>query len=78
MKHIVFLNGDTILDPRTETLKVLKELKPTTPIIALTATATKEVLRDISNSLEIKDAIFLKNRFTENNLAYQIFTLKIN
>jgi len=62
--------------PSYRNIKVLKELKPTTPIIALTATATNEVLKDIASSLEIEDAIVFKKSFYRNNLAYQIFTLE--
>jgi len=62
--------------PSYRNIKVLKKLKPTTPIIALTATATNEVLKDIASSLEIEDAIIFKKSFYRNNLAYQVFTLE--
>ncbi|MDG1040150.1 MAG: RecQ family ATP-dependent DNA helicase [Polaribacter sp.] len=62
--------------PSYRNIKILKQLKPTAPIIALTATATKEVIDDITNSLEIKDAIVFKKSFYRDNLAYQIFSLE--
>jgi len=62
--------------PSYRNIKILKELKPTAPIIALTATATKEVIEDISESLEIKNAIVFKKSFYRDNLAYQIFSLE--
>ncbi|MFT5762025.1 MAG: ATP-dependent DNA helicase RecQ [Polaribacter sp.] len=62
--------------PSYRNIKILKELKPTVPVIALTATATKEVIKDISDSLEIKNAILFKKSFYRSNLAYQIFSLE--
>jgi len=62
--------------PSYRNIKILKELKPTVPISALTATATKEVLDDIANSLEIKDATIFKKSFYRDHLAYQIFSLE--
>lgn len=62
--------------PSYRNIKILKELKPTVPVIALTATATKEVIKDVSDSLEIKNAILFKKSFYRSNLAYQIFSLE--
>ena len=62
--------------PSYRNIKILKDLKPATPVIALTATATKEVLDDIADSLEIDDAIIFKKSFYRDNLAYQIFSLE--
>ena len=62
--------------PSYRNIKVLKELKPNIPIIALTATATQEVISDISESLEIKNATIFKKSFYRDNLAYQIFSLE--
>ena len=62
--------------PSYRNIKILKELKPAAPIIALTATATKEVIDDISKSLEIKNATIFKKSFYRDNLAYQIFSLE--
>ncbi|MDP3313068.1 ATP-dependent DNA helicase RecQ [Lutibacter sp.] len=59
-------------------LKVLKELHPNTPLIALTATATEKVLEDIQNNLSIKNATVFKKSFERPNLTYQvIFTENI-
>jgi ATP-dependent DNA helicase RecQ len=62
--------------PSYRNIKILKELKPASPIIALTATATKEVIDDISKSLEIKNATIFKKSFYRDNLAYQVFSLE--
>ncbi|MFT4575151.1 MAG: ATP-dependent DNA helicase RecQ [Polaribacter sp.] len=59
--------------PSYRNINVLKAIKPETPIIALTATATKKVIEDISISLELKDASVFKKSFYRDNLAYQFF-----
>jgi len=53
-------------------LKILKELQPQASIIALTATATKKVLEDIQQHLELEDAVLYKNSFKRANLAFHI------
>lgn len=59
--------------PSYRNIAVLKELKPDAPFIALTATATKKVLKDISNSLELSNVTIFKQSFHRKNLAYQFF-----
>jgi ATP-dependent DNA helicase RecQ len=59
--------------PSYRKINILKSIKPTVPIIALTATATKKVLEDISTNLEINDALVFKKSFYRDNLAYQLF-----
>jgi ATP-dependent DNA helicase RecQ len=59
--------------PSYRNIKLLKELKPNTSIIALTATATKQVLADITESLELASPIIFKKSFFRENLAYQFF-----
>ena len=59
--------------PSYQNISILKELHPTTNIIALTATATKKVIDDIINSLDLEDPIVFKKSFYRENLAYQIF-----
>ncbi|MCX8112765.1 MAG: DNA helicase RecQ [Bacteroidia bacterium] len=49
----------------------LKDLPPM-PIIALTATATPRVQRDILENLEILDAVIFRTSFNRPNLYYQI------
>lgn len=48
----------------------IRELKPKTPILALTATATKEVAKDIQEKLTFKENNLIQNSFKRNNLAY--------
>ncbi|REH52424.1 ATP-dependent DNA helicase RecQ [Tenacibaculum gallaicum] len=59
--------------PSYQNITVLKELQPTIPIIALTATATQKVISDIISSLELENTTVFKKSFFRENLAYQIF-----
>lgn len=51
-------------------LKKLRENFTKTPIIALTASATKKVQNDICEQLILKDVAVFKKSFTRENLAY--------
>lgn len=53
-------------------LKLLRELKPGVPILALTATATPTVLADIARQLDLKDPDRHVYGFYRPNLFYQI------
>jgi ATP-dependent DNA helicase RecQ len=48
----------------------LKELKPGIPVLALTATATPEVVIDIQKQLHFKNENVLQKSFERKNLAY--------
>lgn len=50
----------------------LKQTKPTTPFIALTATATPEVVIDIQEKLEFKNQKVFQKSFSRPNLAYVV------
>ncbi|WP_196893675.1 RecQ family ATP-dependent DNA helicase [Aureivirga marina] len=54
-------------------IKKIREIQPNIPIVALTATATNQVLKDIAKNLEFKDFAFFKKSFYKKNLAYQFF-----
>ncbi|WP_339611488.1 RecQ family ATP-dependent DNA helicase [uncultured Planktosalinus sp.] len=59
--------------PAYKNVKLLRNLKPGVPCIALTATATPEVLSDTINELQLeKPAVFQKSFFREN-LSYQVW-----
>lgn len=62
--------------PSYRNIKVLRALKPNVNFIALTATANKKVIEDISKNLELKNLEVFKNSFSRKNLAYQIFTIE--
>lgn len=58
-------------------LALLKEHFPKTPVMALTATATPEVERDIIDQLSMKNPVVIKGSFDRSNLTIRI-NLKIN
>ena len=62
--------------PAYRNIKVLKEIIPAASFIALTATANKKVLKDISNNLQLSNHETFKKSFFRENLAYQIFKIE--
>ncbi len=52
---------------------LLRGLLPETPMIALTATATKQVATDIINNLKFIDPLIAKDSFSRTNIAFKIF-----
>lgn len=59
--------------PSYQNITILKELQPSAPIIALTATATQKVITDIVNSLALENPSIIKQSFYRENLAYQVY-----
>ena len=62
--------------PSYRNIKVLKEILPAVTFIALTATANKKVLADISNNLALSNHQTFKKSFFRENLAYQVFKIE--
>ena len=62
--------------PAFKAIKNLKQLLPEVPMIALTATATKEVLKSISFDLGMKKPKVFKSSFERKNIQYQVFSPK--
>ncbi len=58
--------------PAYKNITILRELKPLAPFIALTATATPEVLEDTIVSLKMELPAIFKKSFVRDNLAYQV------
>ncbi len=58
--------------PDYRQMSLLKREFPSTPIIALTATATDEVKRDIAAQLLLKDPLLIKASFDRPNLSFAI------
>ncbi|MBZ9728943.1 RecQ family ATP-dependent DNA helicase [Salegentibacter sp. JZCK2] len=58
--------------PAYRNISLLKDLKPGTPFIALTATATPAVVKDIVKELELEDIEVLKDSFYRPNIAYNV------
>lgn len=57
-------------------IAVLKELHPAVPFIALTATATPLVLKDLVKYLGFENPQVFKKSFYRENLAYQVYHLE--
>lgn len=51
----------------------IRALLPETPMIALTATATKQVVTDIIDNLKFIEPLVVKDSFSRKNISFQIF-----
>ena len=58
--------------PAYKEIHVLNELHPLVPKIALTATATQEVLADTITQLKLELPVVFRSSFVRNNLSYQV------
>ena len=59
--------------PDYRELSLLKKIFPQTPVMALTATATKEVEADIASQLNMKDPYKVRASFDRPNLTFRIY-----
>ena len=59
--------------PSYKEINVLKELHPLVPFIALTATATPQVLEDTIEQLRLELPTIFKSSFVRSNLSYQVY-----
>jgi ATP-dependent DNA helicase RecQ len=51
---------------------VLRELKPEIPMIALTATATPAVSKEIIENLKLNNTLIFKDSFSRENIAFKV------
>lgn len=58
--------------PAYRNINTLRELLPNVPCIALTATATTKVVKDIEENLHLKDVACFQQSFGRENLAYTV------
>jgi ATP-dependent DNA helicase RecQ len=58
--------------PEYRALQTFRKLSPSTPIIALTATATRRVQTDIIQILELKDPNIFTASFNRPNISYRV------
>ena len=58
--------------PSYRNISLLRELQPEAPYIALTATATKPVVKDIMEQLHFREPLVLQKSFKRENLAYLV------
>ncbi|MCZ4320180.1 RecQ family ATP-dependent DNA helicase [Aequorivita viscosa] len=59
--------------PAYKNITILREIHPLAPIIALTATATPEVLEDTIIELKMELPAIFRNSFVRDNLSYQVY-----
>ncbi len=59
--------------PSYKDIKDLREIHPNVPIIALTATATKEVQKDIIQQLNLNNVQIFEGSFLRPNLSYKAY-----
>jgi len=59
--------------PDYRELALLKKLFPQTPVMALTATATKDVEKDIATQLALKEPFTIRASFDRPNLTFRIY-----
>ncbi|SMC53648.1 RecQ family ATP-dependent DNA helicase [Cellulophaga tyrosinoxydans] len=58
--------------PSYLTCGILRDLAPNAPIIALTATATPEVAKDIITNLQLNEPLVEKTSFARDNIAFSV------
>lgn len=59
--------------PAYRNITPIRELHPLVPMIALTATATPEVLTDTVSELRMEEPAIFQKSFIRDNLSYQVF-----
>jgi ATP-dependent DNA helicase RecQ len=62
--------------PAYKNIHVLRDLKPNIPCIALTASATQNVVDDVIKELKFENGKVFKQTFSRDNLAYMVFTVE--
>jgi ATP-dependent DNA helicase RecQ len=58
--------------PSYRLIKEIREVKIKTPVLALTATANKDVIRDIQESLNFNEKNLIQSSFYRKNLSYVV------
>lgn len=60
--------------PAYRNIKILREIKPEVIFIALTASATPPVVKDIIEQLELKDPAMFQKSFARKNIAFSVIS----
>ncbi len=58
--------------PAYRNCSILREMFPSIPILALTATATKKVSKDIMENLQFRSNTIIKDSFSRDNIAFKV------
>ena len=56
--------------PSYRNISLIREIHPAAPVLALTATATKDVVSDIQKNLDFKKPNIVQSSFYRDNLSY--------
>lgn len=59
--------------PAYRKINSLREVFPNLPVMALTATATPKVIKDIQQNLKMNDSLVFQGSFNRPNIAYRIW-----
>jgi ATP-dependent DNA helicase RecQ len=59
--------------PSYKQISLLRQMHPEVPMMAVTATATKEVVADIISSLNLKNVQFFEAPFERSNISYEVY-----
>lgn len=58
--------------PAYQNCSTLRDIFPIVPVIALTATATKKVALDITENLQFRNSLTIKDSFSRDNITYKV------
>ena len=73
--HCVSQWGHDFRPPYLDIYK-LREIQPNIPIIAVTATATEEVRKDIIEQLQLKKPNYFEGNFARDNISYEVYSVQ--
>ena len=62
--------------PPYRSISTIREMHPEVPVIALTATATDEVKKDIIECLDLQHPTVIEASFERSNVTYEVFHVK--
>lgn len=72
--HCISQWGHDFRPPYLEIYK-LREIHPDVPMIAVTATATEDVKKDIITHLELNNPTYFEGNFARENISYEIYAI---
>jgi len=73
--HCISQWGHDFRPPYLEIYK-LREIHPDVPMIAVTATATKDVREDIIEQLQMKNTNYFESDFERDNISYEVYAVE--
>lgn len=73
--HCISQWGHDFRPPYLEIYK-LREIHPEVPMIAVTATATEEVRKDIIEQLQMRNINYFEGDFARDNISYEVYAVE--